>query len=69
MQELTERQREALLAYIDTGTVADAAEVMGISERTAKGHLEVVVRKLNADGVRGLVKAAIAAGIIRVEVA
>jgi DNA-binding CsgD family transcriptional regulator len=69
MQELTERQREALLAYIDTGTIPATAARLGVAERTAKQHLEIVVRKLNADGVRGLVRAAVAAGIVRLEVA
>jgi DNA-binding CsgD family transcriptional regulator len=69
MQELTERQRETLVAYIRAGTVPLTADALGISERTVKGHLEIVCRKLGADGIRGLTAAAVRAGIVRLEVA
>lgn len=45
--DLTERQKEVLVAYLRAGTVAEAAKVVGITPRGVKHLLDVVKRKLN----------------------
>jgi DNA-binding NarL/FixJ family response regulator len=44
--ELSERQRDVLQTYVDAGSVAATAEIMGLSAQTIKNHLWNIHRRL-----------------------
>jgi DNA-binding NarL/FixJ family response regulator len=68
-KELTERQREVLVAYLRLGTVTKTALEVGITVRGVRASLDTVKQKLGVEDVHGLMTAAIEQGIITLETA
>lgn len=53
-ESLTERQRDVLNAYRQHGSIAKAADALGISTDTAKEHMGKVRRKFGVESVNDL---------------
>jgi DNA-binding NarL/FixJ family response regulator len=67
MEDLTPKQKAAVVAYCQTGTVPAAAEKLGATARTTRDHLERARVKLGADDLRGLLGAVIRTKAVTLE--
>ncbi len=68
MHNLTARQVEVLVAYVQAGNLDDTGTALGITRSTVKQTLSVCRHKLRVDRNRDLFQAAQEAGIVRFEV-
>lgn len=61
---LTRREEDVLRLIIDEKTTKEIAEILFISEKTVENHRSNLMLKLNAKNMAGLVKKAIATGLV-----
>ena len=62
--ELTERQKEVLVAYSKYGLGKTAAKSLGITPRTYKNHCTAIYRKLGVHNMTQAIIIAFRAGIM-----
>ena len=64
IEKLTERQKEALIAYSEYGTYKKAAQSMGISFWTYRNHCHAIYQKLDVHNITQAIMFAFRAGIV-----
>jgi DNA-binding CsgD family transcriptional regulator len=67
LQQLTFRQREVLQLLAEEKNTKEIASIMEISVKTVESHRLQLMRRLKIDNVPGLVRFAIAAGLVSAE--
>jgi len=67
LQQLTFRQREVLQLLAEEKNTKEIASIMGISIKTVESHRLQLMRRLGIDNVPGLVRFAIATGLVSAE--
>jgi DNA-binding NarL/FixJ family response regulator len=67
MSRLSSREREVLKLIVEGRTRAEIADALSLSRKTVDTYRGRIMRKLEVDGIPGLVKLALQQGIITLE--